>query len=147
MADPAHANFHQASPILRVADLAASLDYYTRMLGFAIDWQDETGIAAVSRDRCCLMLCQGDQGHAGAWVWIGVADVDAFCDDVCARGAIVRHPPTDYPWAREAQIADPDGNVLRLGSEPRLAAAIGEWLDMHGVRWQQDAHGAWTRVE
>lgn len=27
-----------AIPILRVADLAASLDYYTKSLGFKVDW-------------------------------------------------------------------------------------------------------------
>jgi hypothetical protein len=27
--------------------------------------------------------------------------------------------PTNYSWAVEMQIEDPDGNVLRLGSEPR----------------------------
>ena len=47
-------------------------------------------------------------------------------DDVCrlheelkARGVAIRLPPTNYPWALEMQIEDPDGNVLRLGSEPR----------------------------
>ena len=27
-------------------------------------------------------------------------------------------PPTNFPWALEMQIEDPDGNVLRFGSEP-----------------------------
>jgi hypothetical protein len=25
--------------------------------------------------------------------------------------------PTKYPWALEMQLEDPDGNVLRIGSE------------------------------
>lgn len=107
MADPAPPSlFHAASPILPVSDLAKSLDYYVRVLGFAVDWQDATGMASVTRDGCALMLCQGDQGHAGTWVWVGVTDVDALHEDLKARGAIVRHPPSDYPWAREMQIAD-----------------------------------------
>ena len=148
MADPAAPSmFRAASPILPVSDLAKSLDYYVRVLGFAVDWQDATGMASVTRDGCGLMLCQGDQGHAGTWVWVGVADVDALHEDLKARGAIVRHPPSDYPWAREMQIADPDGNVLRLGSDPRIGAEPGEWLDMHGVRWAQDSFGAWQRAD
>jgi len=145
--DPTTATLHSAVPILRVANLAASLDYYTGVLGFAIDWRDDTGIASVSRDRCTLMLCQGDQGHAGAWVWVGVADAAALHDDLQARGAIVRHPPTDYPWGLELQVADPDGNVLRLASAPRVGMTTGEWLDMHGVRWAQDSFGSWQRVD
>lgn len=145
--DPHPATFHSAAPILPVANLGASLDYYVRVLGFAVDWRDDTGIASVSRDRCTLMLCQGDQGHAGAWVWVGVADAAALHEDLKARGAIVRLPPTDYPWGLELQNADPDGNVLRLASEPRVGMTTGEWLDMHGVRWAQDSFGGWQRAD
>ena len=145
--DPHPATFQSAAPILRVANLGASLDYYVRVLGFTLDWRDDTGIASVSRDRCTLMLCQGDQGHAGGWVWIGVADAAVLHEDLHARGAIVRHPPTDYPWGLELQIADPDGNVLRLASAPRVGMTTGEWLDMHGVRWAQDSFGAWQRAD
>jgi hypothetical protein len=28
-------------------------------------------------------------------------------------------PPTNFPWALEMQVEDPDGNVLRIGSEPK----------------------------
>lgn len=148
MTDPTPSvNFHPAAPILPVADLAASLDYYVRVLGFTLDWQDAIGMASVSRERCTLMLCQGDQGHRGTWVWIGVADADTLHDELKGRGAIVRHPPNDYPWAREMQIADPDGNVLRLGSDPRVGAEPGAWLDMHGVRWTQDSFGTWQRED
>lgn len=148
MTDPAPPPmFHAASPILPVSDLAKSLDYYVKVLGFTLDWQDDTGSASVTRDGCSLMLCQGDQGHPGTWVWVGVADVDALHESLKAHGAIVRHPPSDYPWAREMQIADLDGNVLRLGAAPRVGAEPGEWLDMHGVRWAQDSFGAWQRAD
>ena len=148
MVDPVPPSmFHAASPILPVSDLAKSLDYYVRVLGFTVDWQDATGMASVSRGGCALMLCQGDQRKSGTWVWVGVTDVDALHETLKARGAIVRHPPSDYPWAREMQIADLDGNVLRLGSDPRVGAEPGEWLDMHGVRWAQDSFGAWQRAD
>jgi len=141
------ATFHAAWPILTVNDLAGSLEYYVRVLGFTVNWRDDSGIASVSRERCGLMLCQRDQGHAGTWVWIGVDDVDALHDELKARGAVVRHPPNDYPWAREMQIADPDGNVLRLGSDPRVGAEPGTWLDMHGVLWTRDSFGTWQRAD
>jgi hypothetical protein len=28
-------------------------------------------------------------------------------------------PPTRYTWALKMQIEDPDGNVLRMGSDPK----------------------------
>jgi catechol 2,3-dioxygenase-like lactoylglutathione lyase family enzyme len=145
MPDRVHASLGTAAPIFRVADLAASVDYYVNVLGFTIDWNDPGVIASVSRDRCCIFLAEGDQGHAGGWAWIGVADVDALHQELAARGARVRHPPQNYPWACEMQVADLDGNVLRLGSEAKANQPIGTWRDMNGQIWARQADGRWTR--
>ena len=136
--------FEGHSPILRVADLTASVRYFAHVLGFRVDWQDGL-IASVSRGRCSLFLSVGDQGHPGAWVWIGVSDVDALHAELSGKGALIRQPPQNFPWACEMQVADPDGNVLRMGSEPK-EEPFGEWLTMHGDRWQLGADGQWTRV-
>ena len=106
--------FEGAAPILPVRSLEVSVDYYVRVLGFNLDWQDPGIIASVSRDRCGLMLCEGDQGNPPTWVWIGVADVEALFEDYHERGAKVRHPPTNFPWACEMQIEDPDGNPVMI---------------------------------
>lgn len=139
--------FGGAAPIFRVASLIASLEYYVTVLGFMIDWEDSGNIASVSRDRCCIFLCEGDQGHPGGWAWIGVGDVDAVFEQLRAKGARVRHPPTNYTWACEMQVEDLDGNVLRLGSEPRKDRPLGEWLDMRGDAWLKNPDGGWTRVD
>src|SRR6266481_8244247 len=54
--------FEGVTPILRVGSLAASIDYYVKVLGFKVDWQDPGIMASVSRGRCHIMLCEGDQG-------------------------------------------------------------------------------------
>jgi predicted enzyme related to lactoylglutathione lyase len=48
-----------------------------------------------------------------------VDDAEKLHEELKARGVAIRLPPTNFPWALEMQIEDPDGNVLRLGSEPR----------------------------
>jgi catechol 2,3-dioxygenase-like lactoylglutathione lyase family enzyme len=106
-------------PILRVARLEASVGYYVERLGFRVDWQEPGVMASVSRDGHAIMLCEGAQGHPGTWVWIGVHDAEALHAELLARGALVRTPPTNHPWALETQAADPDGHVLRFGSGPR----------------------------
>ena len=35
------------------------------VLGFKIDWEAAGIIASVSRGRCGIFLCEGDQGHPG----------------------------------------------------------------------------------
>jgi catechol 2,3-dioxygenase-like lactoylglutathione lyase family enzyme len=106
-------------PILNVRDLAASLAFYLDVLGFRIDWRGRQ-MASVSRDGKAIMLCQGEQGGPGTWVWIGVEDVEPFYADLRARGDVkIVLEPTNYWWAFEFRIADPDGHVLRLGSDAK----------------------------
>jgi predicted enzyme related to lactoylglutathione lyase len=139
-------SFEGVCPILPVRDLPASIDYYVRMLGFAIDWQGPY-FASVSRGKCHIFLSRGDQGQPGAWVWIGVEDADAVLEEYRRSGAKVRHMPTNYPWAYEMQVEDLDGNVLRLGSDAKKNEPAGEWLDMHGERWLRLPEGNWRRAE
>jgi len=102
------------------------------VLGFKVHWHTP-GMASVSRDRADLMLCQGDQGNPGTWVWIGVADAAALYAEYTAKGATIRLPPTNYPWAYEIHVEDPDGHVLRFGSEPKEDRPFSAW-----VAWYQE---------
>ena len=132
--------FHPAAPILRVGDLRASVDYYVNVLGFKVDFETEW-LVSVSRDRCCLFLAMGDQGHPGAWVWIGVADAEALHEELRAKGAKIRQPPTNFSWALEIQVEDLDGNVLRLGSDSIEGRPFGPWKDMNGKLWGAPEQG------
>jgi len=123
-----------AAPVFRVGSVSAALDYYVEKLGFRHNWGN-SGFASVSRDRCTIFLCEGDQGHFGTWVWIGVNDAAALEAELRAKGAKIRHPATNYPWAFEMQVEDLDGNVLRLGSDQLADQPYGEWLDMEGRTW------------
>jgi catechol 2,3-dioxygenase-like lactoylglutathione lyase family enzyme len=138
--------FEGATPILPVADLKESIKYYVRVLGFKLKWETPV-FASVGRGRCDLMLAESDQGHPGTWVWIGVGDAGLLCEEYCAKRARIRHPPTNYTWAYEMQVSDLDGNVLRMGSEPRANAPIGPWLDMDGISWTPSADGGWKRTD
>jgi hypothetical protein len=97
----------------------------------------------VSRGECTLFLCEGEQGDPGTWAWIGVDDAEALSQEY--RGTSEDpDPPTNYPWTLEMQVEDLDGNVLRLGSDPKEDEPAGEWLDMHGRRWLPSPSGGWT---
>lgn len=111
--------FECANPILRVEDLARSLRFYVDLMGFHDEgWGEE--FTCVTRGPAGIYLCEGEQGRGGAWVWIGVEDARALHVEFAAAGVAIREPLTNYPWALEFRVEDPDGNVLRFGSEPAL---------------------------
>ncbi|PYT25645.1 MAG: bleomycin resistance family protein [Acidobacteria bacterium] len=111
--------FEGSQPILRVEDMQVSLRFYVDKLGFENASWGNDNFTSVSRDRAAIYLCQGDQGRGGAWIWIGVEDAELLYEEYKARGVTIRLPPTNYPWALEMRVEDPDGNVIRFGSEPR----------------------------
>jgi predicted lactoylglutathione lyase len=112
------AMIENVTPILRVEDIEASRRYYIQTLGFSLDW-DADGTISVSRDGKSIMLCEGEQGQSGTWLWIGVEDADAFFAEFSKNGAHIRSPPQNLSWAYEFEVEDPDGHVLRIGSEPK----------------------------
>jgi uncharacterized glyoxalase superfamily protein PhnB len=121
--------FERADPILRVEDTAAALRYYVDVLGFTpAPWGSES-FTCVSRDGACIYLCQGGQSHTGAWVWVGVEDAQALYEELKAKGARIRHAPRNYPYALEFHVEDPDGNVLRVGSDSLHDRPYDPWQD------------------
>ena len=110
--------FECCEPVLHVEEMQASLRFYVGALGFENASWGNNDFTHVSRDGAGIYLCRGGQGQGRAWVWIGVEDVERLHQEYKARGVAIRLPPTTYSWALEMQVEDPDGNVLRLGSEP-----------------------------
>ena len=102
-------------PVLAVSDLARSVDFYRRVLGFEVEWTTAT-LCSVAKDRCSIMLESRDEISRGT-VWVGL-DGSSIFQDIERSGATVLQPPTNRPWAYEMKVADPDGNVIWLGAQP-----------------------------
>jgi predicted enzyme related to lactoylglutathione lyase len=131
MAAPAtkRTRFEHAEPILCVSDMAVSVGYYTRALGFVNAEWGTNDFTFLSRDGAGIYLCRGAQGHPGTWAWVGVEDVETLYREYLRSGACIRRPPRNYPWALELHIEDPDGHVLRFGSEPITSAPFDPWIE------------------
>jgi catechol 2,3-dioxygenase-like lactoylglutathione lyase family enzyme len=130
MAEPkpvAAACVHSTIPILNVRSVTASIRYYVDALGFTLDWTwgDPTDFASVSRDGHAIMLCEDGQGQSGTWLWVGVDDIQPLFHDFTRNHVTFLEPPTNFPWAYEMKVQDPDGHVLRFGSEPRASQPEG----------------------
>jgi predicted enzyme related to lactoylglutathione lyase len=127
VSDRQRTRFECADPIFRVEGMAAAVRYYVDVLGFeSASWGDDN-FTCVSRDGAGIYLCRGAQGQTGSWVWVGVADAEALFEELKASGARIRHEPRNYPWALEMHVEDPDGNVLRMGSDSKQDRPYDDW--------------------
>jgi predicted enzyme related to lactoylglutathione lyase len=111
--------FENSQPILRIENMEASLRFYVDQLGFENAAWGTSEFTSVNRDKAGIYLCQGGQGRGKAWIWIGVDDVEKLLQEYTEGGVKLLMPPTNFPWAQEMHIEDPDGNVIRFGSEPK----------------------------
>lgn len=107
------------TPILRVKDMNKSLSFYIDILGFKkAEWGDDS-FTSINKDNSGLYLCKGGQGVSGTWIWIGFdGDIFLLHEKLKSSGVTIKHPPTNYSWAYEMQVEDPDGHILRFGTDP-----------------------------
>ena len=111
--------FENIQPILSVKDMAVSRNFYVNVLGFKeADWGDDN-FTSMTRDNCGMYLCRGQQGNPGTWIWVGFdGDIFSLYNELREKGIAIRQPPVSHSWAMEMQIEDPDGHVLRFGTDP-----------------------------
>jgi catechol 2,3-dioxygenase-like lactoylglutathione lyase family enzyme len=111
---------NRLTPVLRMFDVDKALEFYVGFLGFEEKWrhQFEPGFPVymgLERDGVHLHLSEhfGD-ATPGSHVRIEVGDVDAFCDELCAKNYRHARPSVDdRPWGnRETTMADPFGNRI-----------------------------------
>jgi catechol 2,3-dioxygenase-like lactoylglutathione lyase family enzyme len=107
------------TPILHVSDMATSRAFYVGILGFKeAEWGDDN-FTSIARDNTGIYLCRNGQGHPGTWIWMGFdGDIHRLHELLKVKGVKVRMAPTNFSYAMEMHIEDPDGHVLRLGTDP-----------------------------
>jgi catechol 2,3-dioxygenase-like lactoylglutathione lyase family enzyme len=105
-----------ARPVLFVADIDRSVDFYVDQLGFTQSWRyEEEGnawVAQVDRQGCALILSSQWPDKVGKglmFISLDVGVLDALRAELEGRGVDVM----DGQWGyRLMVIADPDGNQL-----------------------------------
>lgn len=105
-----------ARPVLFVADIKRSVDFYVDRLGFTQNWRyEEQGkalIAQVDRKGCELILSSQWPGKVGSALMFISLDVDvllALRAELEGKGVDVKDGRWGYPLM---VVHDPDGNEL-----------------------------------
>lgn len=127
---------HAIEPVLPVSDLAASVDWWCDLLGFAVAFSvgdpprlvkvvPTPGFAGVPGVQL-RAATEGDAATVGTATLSITAglDLEAQARRAVGFGATVLQPFGRRPWGLdEIELADPDGNRIRLTSPYAQAAA------------------------
>ena len=115
------------SPVLLVANLQRSVDYFGERLGFECEvFGDPPNFATAVRDSAVILIALSDQPERlvphwkivdAMWdVYIRVDDADAIYAEVRDRGAGIDYTIYDAPHGfREFGVQDPDGHDIAFG--------------------------------
>jgi glyoxylase I family protein len=108
-------------------DVARSIDFYTRHLGFTLQHQQLPAFASVSIGDVSILLSGpgasgsrpmpgGRSQEPGGWnrVVLKVSDLTACIAAFKEAGLTFRNEMETGPGGRQVQIEDPDGNPIEL---------------------------------
>src|SRR5262245_8443978 len=127
--------FHSAVPVISTDDVAASVEYFVRKLGFAPDfvWGDPPVYAGVKAGDAEVYLTYAPatshaiREHALAPdVFLWVNGIDEIYAEHCAKGATIVEELSVRPWgARQYVVREPNGYHLKI-AEPLREGANGD---------------------
>jgi glyoxylase I family protein len=110
-----------------VKDVARSVEFYTRHLGFALEHQHLPAFASVSIGDAQILLSgpgasgsrpmpNGQAQEPGGWnrVVLAVTNLPGFVEQLKRAGLRFRNEIEAGPGGRQIQMEDPDGNPIEL---------------------------------
>ena len=119
---------------LFVNDMGAMIRFYRDVLGFEIKESEDTNNVYLIKDGTLFLLygrkdfeamtdrkyeyIKGFNGHFEIALYVDTFDeVDRQYREVVSKGAVSVLEPTTEPWGqRTCYIADPEGNLIEIGS-------------------------------
>jgi catechol 2,3-dioxygenase-like lactoylglutathione lyase family enzyme len=117
-----------AAITLFAEDLAATKEFYGRVFGLPVAFEDDVSAVFRFGDTMVNLLAVGEAPELIAPAAVGSADagarfqftlevddVDAMCAELARRGVELLNGPVDRPWGiRTATFRDPAGNVWEI---------------------------------
>ena len=119
---------------LFVNDMGKMIRFYRDVLGFEIKEGEDTSNVYLVKDGTLFLLygrndfekmtsrkyeyIKGLNGHFEIALYVDTfEEVDKAYDDAVSKGAVSVLAPEDEPWGqRTCYIADPEGNLIEIGS-------------------------------
>ena len=106
-----------AAPILPVADVGATVDWYEQILGATDVWMygDPVGHAGCMLSSSQIQFSHETNSIEGFELFVFVANVPELCEEYIKRGVKIEEELEIKPWgATEFVVVDPNGVRLRF---------------------------------
>jgi len=114
------------SPQFLVTDIGHSSEFYTKKLGFTLEFRHEDFYAGIVKDGCSVHLKSGEPSieerkskkeNNDLDIVFSAESVEALYEELVNKSVEIIQPLRDQPYGREFYIADPDGYILAFLEE------------------------------
>jgi catechol 2,3-dioxygenase-like lactoylglutathione lyase family enzyme len=121
----AHSRIKKMSPQLLVSNVELSIGFYTKKLGFEVDFRYEDFYAAISKDGHSIHLKatgsslgkEDKRDTEDVDIVCSVANIEDLYDELSNRSVELRQTLRDMPYGKEFYVADPDGHIIAFVEE------------------------------
>lgn len=114
------------SPQLLVADIERSIEFYTTLLGFVLDFRYEDFYAGVTKNGCSIHLKTGNpsiderqnkRNNEHLDIIFSVENIEHVYEQFTTKSIDIIQSLRTMPYGKEFYIADPDGYIIAFSDE------------------------------
>jgi catechol 2,3-dioxygenase-like lactoylglutathione lyase family enzyme len=114
------------SPLLLVADINRSIEFYTNQLGFKVDFRYEDFYAGIIRDGYSIHLKESDysvkerknkKNNEDLNIVFSVGGIEDLYEELSHKPVAFAQSLRNMPYGKEFYVADPDNNIIGFVEE------------------------------
>lgn len=114
------------SPQLLVADIDRSVEFYTRKLGFDVDFRHDDFYAGIVKDGYSIHLKmskpsieerESRRNNEDLDIVFSVEGIEGLYQELSNKSVEFVQSLRDMPYGKEFYVADPDGNIIAFLEE------------------------------
>jgi catechol 2,3-dioxygenase-like lactoylglutathione lyase family enzyme len=116
-----HSKIRKMSPQFLVVNLNRSIEFYTKNLGFDIDFRHENFYSGIIKDGFSIHLKTGKpsieerlsrRNNEDLDIVFSVDSIEDLYEDILSKPVEVIQPLREMEYGKEFYVADPDGYVI-----------------------------------
>ncbi len=121
-----YSKIKKMSPQLLVADIDCSIEFYTKKLGFEVDFRYEDFYAGIIKDGYSIHLKmsklsieerENRRNREDLDIVFSVDGIEVLYKELSNKSVEFTQLLRDMPYGKEFYVADPDGNIIAFLEE------------------------------